>query len=60
MKFSEIKEMKTEEINEKIIELKKELLNLRFQLSTGSLENTAKIKTLKKDVARLNTALSER
>lgn len=60
MKMSEIKELNHEEINARIIELKRELLNLRFQLATGSLENTAQIKSIKKDIARLNTALNQK
>lgn len=60
MKMAEIKEMNVEDISAKIIELKKELLNLRFQLATGSLENTAQIKSIKKDIARLNTALNQK
>lgn len=59
MKMSEIKELKIEEKQEKILEIKKELLNLRFQLATGNLENTAEIKKLKKDVARLKTSITQ-
>lgn len=60
MKMAEIKDLTAEDMKTKIIELKKEMLNLRFQLATGSLENTAKIKTIKKDIARLNTALNQK
>lgn len=59
MKTNEIREMSSKEITTKIVELKKELLNLRFQLATGGLENTAQIKKLKRDVARLNTVLTQ-
>ncbi len=59
MKYSDIKEMSVTDIETKIAELKKELLNLRFQLATGNLEDTAQIKNLKKDIARLKTALNE-
>ncbi|WOO88464.1 50S ribosomal protein L29 [Mollicutes bacterium LVI A0078] len=60
MQYSDIKEMSTQDIEAKIAENKKELLNLRFQLATGNLEDTAQIKNLKKDIARLMTALNER
>ncbi len=60
MKYSDIKEMSNEDIQAKIAENKKELLNLRFQLATGNLEDTAQIKNLKKDIARLMTSLNER
>ncbi len=60
MTMNEIKEMSVEEINTKIVELKKELLALRFQLATGSLENTAEFKMKKKEIARLNTALNQK
>ncbi len=60
MQYSDIKEMSTQDIEAKIAENKKELLNLRFQLATGNLEDTAQIKNLKKDIARLMTSLNER
>ncbi len=60
MKTSEIREMSAQDIELKIAEIKKELLNLRFQLATGNLEDTAQIKSLKKDVARLKTILNEK
>ncbi len=60
MKYSDIKDMSNEDITAKIAENKKELLNLRFQLATGNLEDTAQIKNLKKDIARLMTSLNER
>ncbi len=57
MKMEEINNLSTAEKQTKILEIKKELLNLRFQLATGNLEDTAKIKTLKKDIARIKTSL---
>ncbi len=60
MKYSDIKDMSVQDIEAKIAENKKELLNLRFQLATGNLEDTAQIKNLKKDIARLMTSLNER
>ena len=60
MKTKEIRELTTEEINNKIAESKQELLKLRFKQATGSLENPARIHELRKDVARFKTILKER
>ncbi len=60
MKTNEIRKLTTEEINKKIVESKEELLKLRFKQATGSLENPARIKELRKDVARFKTILKER
>lgn len=60
MKASDLNNMSVEELTVKSMELTQELFNLRFQLHTGRLENTAKISVVKKDIARVNTVLSER
>lgn len=60
MKASELREMTTAEIEQKIAALKEELFNLRFQLATGQLENTARIKQVRKAIARAKTVLRER
>ena len=49
--------MPVDELNEKLVDLKEELFNLRFQLAANQLENTARIKAVKKDIARVKTAL---
>jgi large subunit ribosomal protein L29 len=60
MKTNEIRKLSTEEINKKITESKEELFNLRMKQATGSLENPARIRELRKTVARLKTILRER
>lgn len=60
MKANEIRQLDTAEILEQIDELKTELFNLRFQLATGQLENTARIKQVKKTIARMKTVIRER
>ena len=60
MKTNEIRKLSTEEINKKIAETKEELFNLRMKQATGSLENPARIRNLRKTVARLKTILKER
>ncbi len=57
MKASEIRQMSVNEMNEQLTSLKEELFNLRFQLAVNQLENTARIKAVKKDIARIKTTL---
>ena len=60
MKVNEIRNLTTEDINNKIKETKEELFNLRFQQATGNLEKPSRIKDLRHLVARLKTVLRER
>ncbi|MBO9131101.1 50S ribosomal protein L29 [Bacillus sp. 165] len=60
MKTNEIRELTTAEIEQKVKALKEELFNLRFQLATGQLENTARIREVRKAIARMRTVVSER
>lgn len=60
MKAKEIRDLTTSEIEEKIKSSKEELFNLRFQLATGQLEETARIRTVRKTIARLKTVARER
>jgi large subunit ribosomal protein L29 len=59
MKSSEINEMNLEEMQRKIIDLKEELFNLRFQHEIGQLENPQKMKHIKRDIARIYTISRE-
>ena len=59
MKASEIREMSVEELNEKLVSLKEELFALRFQLAINQLDNTARLKAVKKDIARIKTTLRQ-
>jgi len=60
MKMYEIKEMSDEEINKRIDEEERNLIDLRFQHELKNLTNTAKLNTAKKDIARMKTVLRER
>ena len=60
MKINELRKLTNEDLNKKITESKKELLDLRIKQSTGSLEKPSKIHELRKDVARMLTILKER
>ncbi|MFH2220226.1 MAG: 50S ribosomal protein L29 [Pseudomonadota bacterium] len=59
MKASEIRELSREESERKLVELKEELFNLRFQHEIGQLESPAKMKQIKHDIARMKTLLRE-
>ena len=59
MKPSEIREMSPDEMQQKLKDLKEELFNLRFQLEVGQLENSARLKQMKKDIARVRTVLRQ-
>ena len=59
MKASEIRELSREETERKLVELKEELFNLRFQHEIGQLESPAKMKQIKHDIARVKTLLRE-
>ena len=60
MKAKEIRQMSDQELNSKLIDLKNELFNLRFQLATGQLDNPMRIKAVRKDIARIKTIVRER
>lgn len=59
MKPSELRSMTATELKSKQEGLTQELFNLKFQLNTGRLENTAKISSIRRDIARINTILTE-
>ena len=60
MKIKDLRELSTKELESKIMETKKELFSLRMKQSTGTLDKPSRIKTLRKDVARMKTILKER
>ena len=60
MKVQDIRNTETQELLNKVEEYKKELFGLRFQHATGQLEDTARIKNVKKSIARIKTIIRER
>ncbi|MDR1473732.1 MAG: 50S ribosomal protein L29 [Lactobacillales bacterium] len=60
MKVSEVRELTSAELAAKEKELKEELFNLRFQAAVGQLENTARIKKVRKTIARIKTVQREK
>ena len=57
MKATEIRDLSVDEINEKLVSLKEDLFSLRFQHAVNQLDNTARLKDVKKDIARIKTVL---
>ena len=59
MKASEIRDLGLLELKQKVVDLKQELFNLRFQHQVGQLENPQRLKETKRDIARLKTVIKE-
>ena len=60
MKPAEIRELSAEDLQAKLKEAREELFNLRFQMATGQLQNTAAIRDCKKSIARVKTVIRQR
>ncbi|MCM1055998.1 MAG: 50S ribosomal protein L29 [Firmicutes bacterium] len=56
----ELRTKSVEELQSELVAAKKELFNLRFQNATNQLDNTARIKDVRKNIARINTAITEK
>jgi ribosomal protein L29 len=60
MKVKEIRDMTSDELKNNLSSLKEELFNLRFQLATGQLDNSMRVKDVRKSIARVLTVMRER
>jgi len=60
MKAGDVRTKSDDELNDQLLQLKKEQFNLRFQRASGQLENTARVNTVRRDIARIKTILGER
>ena len=60
MKAAELRELTDEELNLKLEELRKENMNNRFQLTTQQLESSAKVRFVRRDIARILTTMTQR
>lgn len=60
MKIADARAMTKDQLKDEVLKLKKEQLNLRFQKATGQLENTARIRQIRRDIARLKTAAAQK
>ena len=58
--INELKAQSVEDLQAKLVEAKKELFNLRFQNATNQLDNTARIKEVRKNIARIQTVITEK
>ncbi|MBC27412.1 MAG: 50S ribosomal protein L29 [Rhodospirillaceae bacterium] len=60
MKAADVKQKSDDELAEQLIELRKESFNLRFQRASGQLENTGRVRQVRRDIARVKTVIKER
>jgi large subunit ribosomal protein L29 len=60
MKAADIKAMTVDQIDDEVLKLKKEQFNLRFQRATGQLENTSRVREVRRDIARLKTIVKNK
>ncbi|MAT36333.1 MAG: 50S ribosomal protein L29 [Ponticaulis sp.] len=60
MKAEDVRAKTEDQLKEQLVSLKKEQFNLRFQQATGQLENTARVRQVRRDIARINTILREK
>ncbi len=60
LKSIDVRAMTESELNDKLVALKKEQFNLRFQAATGQLEQTASVRLVRRDIARVKTVMAEK
>ncbi len=60
MKGSDLRAKTDDELNDQLISLRKEAFNLRFQAASGQLENTSRVRQVRRDIARIKTVLGQR
>ena len=60
MKAAEIRSKSSDELQEELLNLRKEAFNLRFQQASGQLENTARVRQVRREIARIKTVIGEK
>jgi large subunit ribosomal protein L29 len=60
MKAADVRQKSDDELAEQLIDLRKEAFNLRFQRASGQLENTGRVREVRRDIARIKTILNQR
>ena len=60
MKVEDVRAKSDDELKEQLLDLRKEAFNLRFQTASGQLENTARVRQVRRDIGRIKTILNER
>ena len=58
-RLSDLKVMSSDQLEQELLNLKKEQFNLRFQRATGQLENTARVRAVRRDIARIKTLFTQ-
>ena len=60
MKAADVRAMTLDQLDDEVLKLKKEQFNLRFQAASGQLENTARVRQIRRDIARIKTIARQR
>ena len=60
MKVEDLRQNSEDQLKQQVLDLKKEAFNLRFQQASGQLENTARVREVRRDIARIKTVMNER
>ena len=60
MKIDDVRQLTTDQLNDELLKLKKERFNLRFQRASGQLENTARVRQVRRDIARIETVTRQK
>jgi large subunit ribosomal protein L29 len=60
MKVADVRAMTLDQLDDEVVKLKKEQFNLRFQRATGQLENTARVRVIRRDIARMKTIAAQK
>ena len=60
MKAADVRQKTDDELSQQLVDLRKEAFNLRFQSVSGQLENTGRVREVRRDIARIKTILNER
>jgi large subunit ribosomal protein L29 len=60
MKSADVRAMTLDQLDDEVVKLKKEQFNLRFQRATGQLENTSRVRVIRRDIARMKTIAAQK
>jgi large subunit ribosomal protein L29 len=60
MKANDVRALTPDQLDDELVKLKKEQFNLRFQKATGQLENTARVRVVRRDIARIQTVMRQK
>lgn len=60
MKIADVRDMTPDQMSDEVVKLRKEAFNMRFQRATGQLENTARLREIRRTIARIKTIQGER